>query len=168
MDEELPLLLGIISRIEIEVLLTTEHFQRVLIVDERFILSAMQRNKRVVVAKTAGVIDEMAESDSSSVGRKFRDEFDIVIQQKFHALSGQNNRRRRELLGNRGNVERCVRRNRSIIFQICDAEPCGVNGLTVSENANGTAGSVCLIPRSENMVEVRFDFRRQNSGPQHV
>src|SRR5439155_5402233 len=141
----------LLSRIEIEVLLTAEHFQRLLIVDDRLILSAAQRNKRVVVAKTTGVMNQMPESDSSTIGRKFWDDLaDVVIQRKFPTLSEQNNRRRRELLGNRADVKRCIWRNCCIAFQICDAETSSVNGLTVSENANCTAGSVRLIPRREN------------------
>src|ERR1041385_2599085 len=157
----------LVSGIEVEVLLTTEHFQRLLIVDDGLILSAVKRKERVVVPKTAGVMDEMPESDSSTVGRKFRDPLaDFVIQRKFPALIEEDNCRRRELLGNRADVKSCLRRDRHIVVQIGHAESPGVNGLASLENSNRTTRSARLIPWRKNFIDLRFDFRRQSNGPQ--
>src|SRR6185369_14802647 len=45
-------------------------------------------------------------------------------------------------------------------------ESLGVNGLVLLENANSTTGSVRSIPRRENLVDLRFDFRRQSNSPE--
>src|SRR5580765_1772605 len=95
------------ARLEIQILLHREHGQYVFVCNQVLRISpSSQLQEAPLVAKSARVVDEMADGDRGSEIRQLGNVFAyIIIQRQLSLLSKQKNGCRRKLFRHAGNVE---------------------------------------------------------------
>src|SRR5258708_2792819 len=90
---------------------------------------------------------------------------DVIIQAERAFLREQGNGHRCELLGERANIESRGWRYGDLVLQIGHAVAARMDDLSISDNRQGAAGRVRVIPWLEQLVHSSAERRIFQDGP---
>src|ERR1700676_602517 len=108
--------------IEVQSLLTSDQRKRFVICGDVVYIDSGKVEERKVVAKAAGVIEQMQNSDFLAVVGKFRKIFtNVIMDRKFALFLQQQNAGRGELFGSATDIEDGPWSDRQVFFQIGQA-----------------------------------------------
>ena len=142
--------------LEVQRLLAHDHGHDVVVGDEVLrIAPAGQPEQRPLIAKSAGVVQQVTEGDALAEIGQFGNVFvDIVVEGELPLLRKQKDGGGRELLGHGGDVEDGRRGDGDVIVQVGHAVAVLVDDLTILVDAQGAARRIRLVPLREDLVHL--------------
>ena len=115
---------------------------------------AAQRHDHQVVANAAGVVDQMPDPDRIGPVREVGEMFpQRIFERQEPLILGDQHRRHRELLGDRGHPEDRIRGERDRVIQVRHSIGVLEHELPAPERAGRAAGRIVPVPLSEHFVQ---------------
>src|SRR6266511_5100730 len=157
----------VLARRKVQALLAPDQIQDILLRFFVHVPPPRETQERPLVAQSARMVEEVPQGDlPRAVGQSVHVTRDEVVEGKLAGLLEHEHGRGRELLGERGDVEHRVRRDRRTVLEVGHSVFIGVDDLAVLHDPHRVTGQ--FLPRRDIEELVDLDRKSTRLNSSHV